>query len=111
VNCLAASEPAHHQAWLAAGLRRASRGLGVDLSVSYSEAVAAHGLRCGDSIGVTRQGCGVVLHTLPEAGDRLPIVLGYADAHGQWYRDGSRHQAATAVLESSFAAARRGIEA
>jgi hypothetical protein len=95
---------------LAAGLRRAARGLAVDLPVSYSEVVAAQGLRCGDSIGVTRLGCGVVLHTVPEAHDRLAIVLGYADAHGQWYRDGSRHQAATAVPEPALSA-RRGIEA
>jgi hypothetical protein len=47
---------------------------------------------------------------MPEADDRLPVVLGYADAHGQWYRDGSRHQAPTAVTEPAFAV-RRGIEA
>jgi hypothetical protein len=79
-------------AWLAAGLRRAANGLGVDLPVAYAHAVAAQALRCGDPVGVTRLGSGVVLHTLSEADDRLPMVLGYADANGQWYRDGSRHQ-------------------
>jgi hypothetical protein len=83
--------------------------LGVDLPVSYSEAVAAQGLRCGDPMAVTRLGCGVVLHTVPEAGERLPVLLGYADANGQWYRDGSRHRAPTAISEPT-SAVRRGIE-
>ena len=29
--------------------------------------------------------------TAPAATDRLPVVVGYADARGQWHRDGSRH--------------------
>jgi hypothetical protein len=95
-------ESAHRRAWLVAGLRRAARGLGVDLPVTYAQAVTAQGLRCGDAIGVTRLGCGVVLHTLPEANDTLPLVLGYADTTGQWYRDGSRHQTATHVPESAL---------
>jgi hypothetical protein len=105
----AAPESAHQLAWLAAGLRRAAHGLGVDLPVIYAQAVAAHGLRCGDPVGVTRLGSGVVLHTLPEANDRLPIVLGYADANGQWYRDGSRHQT-PAHNPEPIIGMRRGIE-
>ena len=27
----------------------------------------------------------------PQAKDCLPAVVGYADARGQWHRDGSRH--------------------
>jgi hypothetical protein len=91
VSAPATPESAHQLAWLAAGLRRAAHGLGVDLPITYAQAVAAHGMRGGDPVGVTRLGTGVVLHTLPEVDDRLPIVLGYADANGQWYRDGSRH--------------------
>jgi hypothetical protein len=32
-----------------------------------------------------------VLHTVPSTKDRLPVIVGYADSRGQWYRDGSRH--------------------
>jgi hypothetical protein len=99
VTAPAAPESAHQLAWLAAGLRRAAHGLGVDLPVTYAQAVAAEGLRCGDPVGVIRLGRGVVLHSLPEADDRLPMVLGYADATGQWYRDGSRHQTPTHMPE------------
>ena len=102
-------EPSHRLVWLAAGLRRASRGLGVDLPMTYAQAVAAQGLSCGDPIGVTRLGCGVVLHTLPEAHDRLPIVFGYADANGQWYRDGSRHRTPSHIPEAASGMG-RGIE-
>jgi hypothetical protein len=39
----------------------------------------------------------VVIHTAPQSKDRLPIVVGYADARGQWHRDGSRHIDASLV--------------
>jgi hypothetical protein len=42
-------------------------------------------------LGVSRLGSGVVLHTVPSTKDRLPVIVGYADSRGQWYRDGSRH--------------------
>jgi hypothetical protein len=109
VSDLTASSPAHKVAWLAAGLRRAARGFGVDLPVTYAQAVAAQGLRCDDPLGVTRLGCGVVLHTQPEVADRLPIVLGYADANGQWHRNGSRHQTPTQIPEPT-PAMRGGME-
>jgi hypothetical protein len=32
-----------------------------------------------------------VIHTVPPTKDRLPVIVGYADSRGQWYRDGSRH--------------------
>lgn len=91
------SERSHQLAWLASGLQRASRGLGVDLPVTYAQAIAAQALSFGDPVGITRLGCGVVLHTQPEADNRLPVLLGYADANGQLYRDGSRHQTASHV--------------
>jgi len=40
---------------------------------------------------VSRLGCGVVIHTVPPNKRSLPVVLGYADGRGQWYRDGKRH--------------------
>jgi hypothetical protein len=42
-------------------------------------------------LGVSRLGSGVVIHTVPPTKDRLPLIVGYADGRGQWYRDGSRH--------------------
>lgn len=81
----------HQIEWTAAGLRRAAAEAGVALPVSYSQAVAADGLGREAALGVTRLGTGVVLHTSPETERRLPVVLGYADARGQWYRDGRRH--------------------
>jgi hypothetical protein len=82
---------AHELAWLAAGLRRAAAGLDVNLPVSYSETVAADGVRFCEQLGVTRIGDGVAIHTAPEPPDQLPVLLGYADPTGQWYRDGRRH--------------------
>ncbi|MGH9068920.1 MAG: hypothetical protein ACRD0J_15725, partial [Acidimicrobiales bacterium] len=81
----------HQIAWTAAGLRRAAAEVGVTLPVAYSQAVAADGLRREPNLGVTSLGDGVVLHTSPADNRHLPIVLGYADARGQWYRDGHRH--------------------
>jgi hypothetical protein len=82
---------AHQLAWMAAGLRRAARTLGVELPVGYSEAVAANGIAICEQLGVTRLDHGVAIHTAPESPDQLPVLIGYADAAGQWYRDGRRH--------------------
>lgn len=81
----------HQIEWVAAGLRRAAASQGVELPVSYARRVAADGLAHEADLGVTRLGAGVVLQTSPQATDRLPVVLGYADAQGQWHRDGRRH--------------------
>lgn len=81
----------HHVEWVAAGLRRGAAEAGVELPVSYARRLAAEGLAHEDDLGVTRLGAGVVIHTAPQAKDRLPIVVGYADARGQWNRDGRRH--------------------
>ena len=80
-------------AWVAAGLRRAASSFGVALPASYSEAVARDGLERCPQLAVSRLGRGAVIHTAPETPEQLPIVLGYADATGQWYRDGHRHHA------------------
>lgn len=88
---------AHQLAWLAAGLRRAARTLGVDLPVCYSEAVAADGIAICGQLGVTQLDHGVVIHTAPDSADQQPVLLGYADAAGQWYRDGRRHSTLSAA--------------
>ncbi len=83
------SPPTAHQVErVAAGLRQAAAEAGVQLPVSYSRAVANDGLGRAAEVGVTRLGRGVVFHTHPGR----PLVLGYADARGQWYRDGRRHR-------------------
>ena len=86
-----------HVEHVAAGIRRAAAEAGVELPVAYAQRVAAEGLAQEADLGVTRLGAGVVIHTTPEAKDRLPIVVGYADARGQWHRDGSRHIEASPV--------------
>lgn len=85
----------HEIAWAARALRSAAGDLGVTVPIDYSQAVAADGLARSAELAVTRLGAGVVIHTAP-ASNRLPIVVGYADARGQWYRDGRRHQPAAA---------------
>jgi hypothetical protein len=70
----------------------------VELSVAYSQAIAADGLARGPELAVTRLGAGVVFHTRPGSDERLPVVLGYADSRGQWYRDGRRHVEVAAGL-------------
>jgi hypothetical protein len=84
----------HTVAWVAAGLRRAASGLGVALPASYSETVARDSLQRCPQLAVSALGRGAVIHTAPETADQLPIVLGYADANGQWYRDGRCHHTA-----------------
>ncbi len=83
----------HQIEWAAAGLRRAATTAGIAIPVDYSQAVAADGLARATELGVTRLGAGVVLHTQPRNDRELPVVVGYADPRGQWYRDGHRHTA------------------
>ena len=86
------TDPAPHRvAWVAAGLRRAARTFGVELPASYTERVAAQGLASCEQLAVTGHGDGIVIHTAPESQGPLPIILGYADPSGQYYRDGRRH--------------------
>jgi hypothetical protein len=82
---------AHQVAWTAAGLRRAARSAGVELPVDYARRVAHDGLRLGAELAVTRLGQGVVIRTVADTDDKLPVVVGYADRTCAWYRDGSRH--------------------
>ena len=73
-----------------ASLRRVARSAGVDLPESYAARVVHDaGPRVG--VGVSRLGTGLVIHTIPPNERSLPVVLGYADGRGQWYRDGKRH--------------------
>ncbi|MGH9074055.1 MAG: helix-turn-helix domain-containing protein [Acidimicrobiales bacterium] len=77
----------HQIAWTATGLRRAAAEVGVTLPVAYSQAVAADGLRREPTLGVTRLGDGVVLHTSPEDDRHLPVVQSTEPArttHGIW---------------------------
>lgn len=83
----------HRTAWLAAGIRSAAQDAGVDLTPSYVERVAADGATRREQIGVTKLGDGVVIHTAPETRAERTVVLGYADADGEWLLDGTRHQA------------------
>ena len=81
----------YHVERVAADVRRAAAEAGVELPASYAQRVATEGVAQEADLGVTRIGAGVVIHTAPAATDRLPVVVGYADARGQWHRDGSRH--------------------
>lgn len=74
-----------------ADVRRAAGALGVDLPRSYARRIAGEWLGREGELGVTRLGAGVVLHLQPGSPRTRPVVLGYADARGQWHRDGSRH--------------------
>lgn len=95
--------PTRHQiAWTASGLRRAAADAGIELPVDYATALAADGLTREPTLAVTRLGAGVVIHTNPDTAKRLPIVIGYADGRGQWYRDGRRH--ITTVVEGAVEA-------
>lgn len=95
----------HQVEWAASGLRRAATEAGVALPIDYSQAVAADGLARANELAVTRLGAGVVLHTQPSADRELPVVVGYADGRGQWYRDGHRHTTTTVPDTTPAAAA------
>ncbi len=97
----------HHQIeWAASGLRRAATDAGVALPIDYSRRVAADGLTRSPELGVTRLGAGVILHTQPRSDRELPVVIGYADSRGQWYRDGHRHTTPAAPDVAPATAAR-----
>jgi hypothetical protein len=92
--------PPHHGAsrppwfrinWVAAGLRQAARDAGVYLPLSYSRRIAVQGVALESPLGVTGFGDLIVIHTLPQDPDQLPVLVGFADADHQWYRDGRRH--------------------
>jgi len=89
-----AGDRRHQIAWAAAGLRRAAAAAGITLPVDFTQAVAADGLDRADQLAVSRSGAGVIIHTSPQTTRELPVLLGYADARGQWHRDGRRHQPA-----------------
>lgn len=88
---MSASEHPHRLVWLGAGLRRAAHDAGIDLPVEFAQRVAVEGIRHCDQLAVTPVGHGVAIHTAPTDDRSLPVLLGYANAAGQWYRDGTRH--------------------
>jgi hypothetical protein len=91
----------HRAARVAAGLRSAARDADVELTDGYAQKVAAEGLSRCDQIGVTGLGDGVVIHTAPQDDHERPIVLGYADAGGEWLGDGTRqHLAEEEAMQS-----------
>ncbi len=73
-----------------ASLRRVASGAGIALPDAYARRVV-HDAGPTADIGASRLGNGVVIHTVPPNKRSLPVLLGYADARGQWYRDGTRH--------------------
>jgi hypothetical protein len=83
---LAALARHHRIGWVASGLRRAARDAGIELPLGYILRLAADRHAADVPLGVTWMVSGVVIHTLPEGADRLPILLGVTDAEGQWYR-------------------------
>lgn len=89
---LSAGPTSHGVARVASGIRTAAGDAGIRLSVAYSQRIASEGLARCEQVGVTRLGAGVVIHTAPANGTGLPVVLGYADPDGEWFRDGTRHQ-------------------
>lgn len=92
----APSRPSPHQvAWVAAGLARVAREAGVGLPSDYLETLVSDGLGSCPQVGLSRLGDGVVIHTVPDGPDRLPVLLGYADRDGCWHRDGRRYRPGT----------------
>lgn len=99
----ASGSDAHQAARLASGIRSAARDGGVVVvSHGCTEVVASDVLERGGQndigqIGVTRLGDGVVIHTLSDGCGGLAVVLGYADGHGEWFRDGTRYRHREAI--------------
>jgi len=84
---------------IAIALYRAAHDADVDLPRSYVQRVAATSTEGDPELGVSRLGSGIVIHTVPGSKDHLPIIVGYADGRGQWYRDGTRHVETPAAEE------------
>ena len=73
----------------------------MDPPVDYAQRVAVDGIRLCDQLGVTPIGRGVAIHTAPTDHRQVPTLLAYADAAGQWYRDGSQHAPPTPTPTAS----------
>jgi hypothetical protein len=84
---------------MAIALYRAAHDAAVELPRSYAVRVVATMAKGDGELGVSRLGSGVVIHTVPPTKDLLPLIVGYADSRGQWYRDGSRHVEAPVAEE------------
>jgi hypothetical protein len=84
---------------MAIALYRAAHDAAVEIPRSYALRIAATVAKGDGELGVSRLGSGVVIHTVPPTKDRLPLIVGYADGRGQWYRDGSRHVETPAAEE------------
>jgi hypothetical protein len=76
---------------VAAGLCQAAGDAGVYLPFSYSRRIAFQGVALESALGVTGFGDLIVIHTVPQDADELPVLIGFADTDHQWYRDGRRH--------------------
>ena len=94
----------HEIELMAEGLRLAAAEADVDLPASYARLLAAEGVTQETNLRVTQLGAGVVIRTAPKAKEGLPVVVGYADARGQWHRDGHRHIEAPETKAPSEAA-------
>ena len=56
-----------------------------------SHHIAFEGVALESPLGVTGFGDLIVIHTVPQDADEPPVLIGFADADHQWYRDGRRH--------------------
>jgi len=90
MSATTASSHRHRTDRMATALRRVAYAADVALPIAYARRVAAK-VENDAELGVSRLGGGIVIRTVPATKDRLPVVVGYADSRGQWYRDGSRH--------------------
>ena len=99
MSATTASPDRHRIDEMAIALYRAAHNAAVELPRSYAVRVVATMAKGDGELGVSRLGSGVVIHTVPPTKDRLPLIVGYADNRGQWYRDGSRHVETPAAEE------------
>jgi hypothetical protein len=90
MSATTASSDRHRIDRMAPALRRIADAADVALPIAHARSVAAT-VENDTELDVLRLGGGIVIRTVSATKDRLPVVVGYADSRGRWYRDGSRH--------------------
>lgn len=76
---------------LARELRLSAHDANVDIPLSYARKLVLASNELGSDLSLAELGNGIVFKSLPTSSDELPLIMGYADRRGQWYRDGKKH--------------------
>ncbi len=72
-------------------LRLSAHDANVDIPLSYARKLVIASNELGIDLFLGELGNGIVFKSLPASPEELPLIMGYADKRGQWFRDGRKH--------------------